>query len=143
MAPLSRTSALLLAPTEDDSRNLKRVLAKTLVLVSSNGVVIRIKMPREVARTTCMAPRRWALGQKFSKPACSNFLRKKILRKDAKRHVGKSKCRRGRSQIKPISPLCLWRAFGGRMSCARAELSTLSPFAPQTQFWPFSPCLSS
>jgi hypothetical protein len=76
-----RSVALHIAPTEDDSRNLKRILAKTLVLVSFNCVVIRIKMPREVARTTCMAPRRWALGQKISKPACSNFLQKKIFTK--------------------------------------------------------------
>ena len=69
LKPLSgRESALksdFLAPTEDESVNLKYLFFVVLVFVYSKGVVVRIKMPLEVARITCMVSRGWGLGRKF------------------------------------------------------------------------------
>ena len=56
---------MILAPTEDESVNLKSLFFIVLVFVYSKGVVVRIKMPLEVARTTRMVSRGWGLGRKF------------------------------------------------------------------------------
>ena len=53
------------APTEDESVNLKSLFFIVLVFVYSKGVLVRIKMPLEVARTTRMVSRGWGLGRKF------------------------------------------------------------------------------
>ena len=57
------------APTEDESVNLKSLFFIVLVFVYSKGVLVRIKMPLEVARTTRMVSRGWGLGRKF----CCSF----------------------------------------------------------------------
>ena len=53
---------MTLAPTEDESGNLKSHFFVVLVFVYSKGVLVRIKMPLEVARTTRMVSRGWGLG---------------------------------------------------------------------------------
>ena len=58
-------SVLVVAPTEDESVNLKSLFFIVLVFVYSKGVLVRIKMPLEVARTTRMVSRGWGLGRKF------------------------------------------------------------------------------
>ena len=62
---------LLIAPTEDESGNLKSHFFVVLVFVYSKGVVVRIKIPLEVARTTHMVSRGWGLGRKFWITRCS------------------------------------------------------------------------
>lgn len=57
--------SLGVAPTEDESGNFKCIFFVVLVFVYSKGVVVRIKMPLEVARITCMVSRGWGLGRKF------------------------------------------------------------------------------
>ena len=58
-------SPQVVAPTEDESGNLKSHFFVVLVFVYYKGALVRIRMPLEVARTTRMVSRGWGLGQKF------------------------------------------------------------------------------
>ena len=108
-----------------------------MVLVCSEGAVIRIEMPREVAKTPGMVSLRRGLGAKFCQPICTNIYEKKYKRNDAKGHIDITKCHHGRCHSKTVKTPCLSRAL---WVGNRAQSSTRARLPPQRRiFGPLPP----